>query len=84
MSYPVVKSFFLRIHFLDAEGHFIGSSRVYTNFSYGNFADQESTISVSKEIPSQVAAFTFSYSGTFSDYGERFPDTTSIYYAPHH
>ncbi len=82
MSYPVIKSFFVRIHFLDADGKLISTSPIRVNLGYHTFADEESLFSLSREIPSQVEAFTFSYSGTFSDYGERRPDTTSIYYSP--
>jgi len=82
MSYPVVRSFFVRIHFLDADGNLVDSSLLPLDFSLYNFADQQSTFRISREIPSRVTAFTFSYSGTFSDYGEKFPDTTSIGYSP--
>lgn len=82
MSYPVVRSFFVRIHFLDADGNLVDSSLLPLDYSLYNFADQQSSFSLSREIPSRVTAFTFSYSGTFSDYGEKFPDTTSIGYSP--
>lgn len=84
MSYPVIKSFFFRIHFLDADGKLLSSSPIHINYGHHTFAEQDYSLSLSKQIPSQVEAFTFSYSGTFSDYGERFPDTTYIEYSPVH
>ncbi|MCP4342034.1 MAG: hypothetical protein GY799_24925 [Desulfobulbaceae bacterium] len=84
MSYPIIKSFFFRIHFLDADGKLLSSSPIHINYGHHTFAEQESSFNFSREIPSQVEAFTFSYSGTFSDYGERFPDTTYIEYSPVH
>lgn len=80
MSFPVVRSFFLRIHFLDGDGNLLSTNSIPVNFSRGTFADDEYSISFSREIPPQVEAFSFSYSGTFSDYGERHPDTISIGY----
>ncbi len=82
MSYPVVRSFFVRIHFLDADGNLVDSDLLPLDYSLYNFADQQSSFRLSRQIASRVAAFTFSYSGTFSDYGEKFPDTTSIGYSP--
>ena len=84
MSYPVINSFFLRIHFLDGDGKLLSASPIRINFRHHTFAEQEYSFSLSREIPIQVEAFTFSYSGTFSDYGERFPDTTFIGYSPVH
>jgi hypothetical protein len=84
MSYPVINSLFVRIHFLDGDGNLLNASPIRINFGHHTFADQEYSFNFSREIPIQVKAFTFSYSGTFSDYGERFPDTTSIGYSPVH
>lgn len=82
MSYPVLISFFARIHFLDAAGNPLMSSPIHINSSYHTFAEEEYSFRFSQEIPIHVEAFTFSYSGRFSDYGERFPDTTFIDYSP--
>lgn len=84
MSYPVITSLFIRIHFLDTDGKLLNASPIHINFMHHTFAAQEYSFSFSKEIPFQVEAFTFSYSGKFSDYGERFPDTTFIRYSPVH
>ena len=84
MSYPVINSFFVRIHFLDGDGNLLNASPIRINFVHRTFADPEYSFSFSREIPLQVEAFTFSYRGIFSDYGERFPDTTSIGYSPAH
>lgn len=84
MSYPVIDSLFIRIHFLDANGNLLNASPIHINFMHHTFAEQEYSFAISREIPIQVEAFTFSYSGTFSDYGERFPDTIFIKYSPVH
>jgi len=84
MSYPVIKSFFVRIHFLDGDGNLLNISPIRINYGYHTLAKEDYSFSFSKEIPVQVEAFTFSYRGTFSDYGERFPDTTTIVYSPIH
>lgn len=84
MSFPVVKSLFVRIHFLDADGNLISTHPVNVNLGYHTFAEDETSFRFRREIPNQVEAFTFSYRGTFSDYGERFPDTRFIRYSPVH
>ncbi|MGB3209794.1 MAG: hypothetical protein WBB19_03720 [Desulforhopalus sp.] len=84
MSYPVIRSFFVKIHFLDGEGKLLEASPVRINFSHQSFAEEDYSLSFSEEISAQAEAFTFSYSGRFSDYGERYPDTTYIRYSPAH
>jgi len=82
MSYPIVNSFIARIHFLNGQGKIISSSPVNIHLSLFEFAEEEYSFHIAGEIPNQVEAFTFSYSGTFSDYGEKFPDTIRIHYSP--
>ena len=81
-SYPVITVFFVRIYFFDAGGNILDTSPIQINFSHHSFAEEEYSFNLSRRIPVEVEAFSFSYSGTFSDYGERFPDTRTIGYSP--
>jgi hypothetical protein len=82
MFYPVVDSLFLRIHFLDADGKILSTSPINVSYSYRTYAVRKSSFTFTKEISGQAEAFTFSYSGTFSDYEEKYPNTTFIQYSP--
>ena len=82
MSYPLIKVFFVRIYFFDAGGNLLATGPVDLNFSPYSFAEEEFSFSFSRRIHIEVEAFSFGYSGTFSDYGERFPDTITIGYSP--
>ena len=82
MSYPLINLFFVRIYFFDAGGNLLDTSPIQINFSYHSFAEEKYSFTLSRKIAMEVESFSFSYSGTFSDYGERFPDTINIGYSP--
>lgn len=81
-SYPVIKHYFMRIHFLDEQEITLGTAPVLVNYSAYIFAKERYPIKVNVPLPAGTSKITFSYDGEFSDYGERFPDTRRIDYFP--
>lgn len=81
-SYPVIKYYSLRVHFLNDQEKTIGTAPVLVNYSAYQFAKESYPIKVNVSLPPGTRKITFGYDGEFSDYGERFPDTQRIDYFP--
>lgn len=81
-SYPVIRYYFLRIHFLNDQEKTIGTAPVLVNYSAYQFAKTSYPIKVIIDLPPGTSHITFGYDGEFSDYGERSPDTQRIDYLP--
>lgn len=81
-SYPIVRYFFLRLHFLDNRGTTLSIVPVVVNYSAYQLAKNTYPIRFNAKIPAGTTKITFGYQGEFSDYGERFPDTQLIDYLP--
>lgn len=81
-SFPVIRSFFLNINFLDDTGAVIATQNITPMFSYQSDVKEKKPLSYSGPIPQGATGFAFNYYGIFRGDMPNMSETWDISYTP--